>query len=72
MLHAGRHACTLSSCAIFRGLLQRRQQTPRHGPRLLRQDCIHQHQRRHALDNGYGAGHHARIVAALGRQHAFA
>lgn len=36
----------------------------------LRHEGIHDHQRRHGLDDGDGAGHDARVVAALGGQDA--
>lgn len=51
---------------------QRRQQAHRHGAGVLRQHGVHQHERRHALDDGHGAGHDAGVVAALGGQHALA
>lgn len=62
---------TLGSFSVL-GTPQWRQQTPRHGPGMLRQHGIHHHQRRHALDNGHRAGHHTGVVPPLGSQHALA
>lgn len=50
-------------------LLQPRQQTPAHLPRLLRHQHIHDHQTRHGLNNRHRPRNHTRIMPALRLQH---